>query len=59
MEKIPDRVPSCGSLRRKGEVSLGSLFKMIAAIAEASGCVVVTANEKDFAGLKIVNPMRP
>ena len=31
---------------------------MIAAIAEANGCIVVTANEKDFAGLTIVNPMR-
>jgi len=36
-----------------------ALDMMIAAVAEASGCVVVTANEKDFAGLKIVNPMRP
>ncbi len=35
-----------------------ALDTMIAAIAEASGCVVVTANEKDFAGLKILNPMK-
>jgi toxin FitB len=36
-----------------------SAFDMIiAAIAEANGCVVVTDNEKDFAGLAIVNPMR-
>jgi predicted nucleic acid-binding protein len=31
---------------------------MIAAIAEANDCVVVTENEKHFAGLKIVNPLR-
>jgi predicted nucleic acid-binding protein len=31
---------------------------MIAAIAEANDCVVVTDNEKDFAGLAIVNPLR-
>ena len=31
---------------------------MIAAIAEANDCVVVTDNEKDFAGLTTVNPMR-
>ena len=35
-----------------------ALDMMIAAVAEANGCVVVTANEKDFAGLKIVNPMK-
>ena len=36
-----------------------SPFDMIvAAIAEANGCTVATDNEKDFAGLKIVNPMR-
>lgn len=36
-----------------------SAFDMIiAAVAEANDCVVVTDNEKDFAGLKIVNPLR-
>ncbi|MGA3035684.1 MAG: hypothetical protein ABSD70_20560 [Terracidiphilus sp.] len=29
-----------------------------AAVAEANDCVVVTDNEKDFAGLKVVNPLR-
>ena len=28
------------------------------AIAEANDCVVVTDNEKDFTGLKFVNPLR-
>ena len=31
---------------------------MVAAIAGANDCVVVTDNEKDFAGLSFVNPMR-
>ena len=36
-----------------------SAFDMIiAAIAEANDCVVVTDNEKDFAGLRLVNPLR-
>jgi predicted nucleic acid-binding protein len=34
------------------------LDMIIAAIAEANGCVVVTDNEKDFAGTKFVNPLR-
>ena len=32
---------------------------ILAAIAETNGCVVVTENEKHFAGLKFINPMRP
>ena len=35
-----------------------ALDTIIAAIAEANGCVVATDNEKDFAGLKFVNPLR-
>jgi len=35
-----------------------SLDTIIAAIAEANGCVVVTDNEKDFAGVEVVNPVR-
>lgn len=35
-----------------------SLDTIIAAIAEANGCVVVTDNEKDFTGIEIINPMR-
>jgi hypothetical protein len=31
---------------------------MIAAIAEANDCIVVTDNEKHFAGVKVVNPLR-
>jgi predicted nucleic acid-binding protein len=35
-----------------------ALDMIIAAVAEANGCVVVTDNERDFAGLKFVNPLR-
>ena len=35
-----------------------ALDTMIAAIAEANDCIVVTDNEKDFAGIEIVNPLR-
>jgi predicted nucleic acid-binding protein len=35
-----------------------ALDAIIAAVAEANGCVVVTDNEKDFAGVEIVNPLR-
>lgn len=35
-----------------------ALDMIIAAIAQANGCVIVTDNEKDFAGLEIVNPLR-
>jgi predicted nucleic acid-binding protein len=35
-----------------------ALDMIIAAVAEANDCVVVTDNEGDFAGLAIANPMR-
>jgi toxin FitB len=35
-----------------------ALDMIVAAVAEANGCVVVTDNEKDFAGLKFINPLR-
>src|SRR5947209_19514865 len=34
------------------------LDMIVAAVAEANRCVVVTENERDFAGIKIVNPLR-
>jgi predicted nucleic acid-binding protein len=36
-----------------------ALDMIVAAVAEANNCTVVTDNEKDFAGLKFINPMRP
>ncbi len=35
-----------------------ALDTIIAAVAEANGCVVVTDNEADFAGVEIINPLR-
>jgi predicted nucleic acid-binding protein len=35
-----------------------ALDMIVAAVAEANDCVVVTDNEKDFVGLKYVNPLR-
>lgn len=35
-----------------------ALDMIIAAIAEANDCVLVTDNEKHFAGLKVLNPLR-
>jgi toxin FitB len=35
-----------------------ALDTIIAAVAEANHCVVVTENEKDFEGVEIVNPIR-
>ena len=35
-----------------------SLDMIIAAVAGANDCVLVTDNEKDFAGLQVVNPVR-
>lgn len=34
------------------------LDMIVAAIAEVNDCIVVTDNEKDFGGLKIINPLR-
>ena len=34
------------------------LDMIIAAVAGANDCVVVTDNEKDFVGLQIINPLR-
>ena len=35
-----------------------ALDMIIAAVAEANECIVVTDNEKHFAGLKFINPLR-
>jgi len=34
------------------------LDMILAAVAEANDCILVTDNEKHFAGLKFINPMR-
>ena len=35
-----------------------ALDTIIAAVAEANGCIVVSDNEKDFAGIEMINPFR-
>jgi predicted nucleic acid-binding protein len=35
-----------------------ALDTIIAAVAEANGCTVVTDNEKDFAGMQTLNPLK-
>jgi toxin FitB len=35
-----------------------ALDAMVAAVAEANGCVVVTGNERDFADTGFINPLR-
>lgn len=42
----------------RGGRQRSALDMILAAIAEANGCIVVTDNEKDFAGLRFINPMR-
>jgi hypothetical protein len=32
---------------------------IIAAIAESNRCVLVSDNERHFAGVKVLNPLRP
>ncbi|CAM5533339.1 PIN domain-containing protein [Mycolicibacterium aubagnense] len=43
--------------KAKGRPRSG-LDTIIAAVAEANGCVVVTDNEKDFQDIEIINPLR-
>ena len=48
-------------LRAEGKArgrSRSALDTIIAAIAEANDCIVVTDNEKDFDGVKLINPLR-
>jgi predicted nucleic acid-binding protein len=35
-----------------------ALDMIIAAVAQANDCMIATDNEKDFAGLEVVNPLR-
>jgi predicted nucleic acid-binding protein len=43
--------------RRAGR-QRNALDMIIAAVAQSNGCVLVTDNEKDFSGLKLLNPLR-
>ena len=45
--------------RTKSGRTRSPIDMILAAIAEANGCVVVTENERHFAGIPFINPMRP
>jgi hypothetical protein len=44
--------------KSKGRPRSG-LDAIVAAIADANQCVVVTDNERDFEGVEVLNPLRP
>jgi predicted nucleic acid-binding protein len=50
------RLMAEGKMRGRPRSALDTI---IAAVAEANGCVVVTANERDFVGVQALNPLRP
>ena len=61
--RLPKRFFSLRSLGAESSaaaigVKLIRLDMIIAAIAEANDCVVVTENKRDFDGIGIVNPLR-
>jgi toxin FitB len=43
---------------RASGILRGDLDMIIAAVAEANGCMVVTGNEKHFPGIDVFNPIR-
>jgi len=45
-------------LMAEGTAAGSPIDMIVAAVAEANDCIVVTENEKHFAGLKFLNPMR-
>ena len=49
------RLMAEGTVKGKPRSALDTI---IAAIAEANDCIVVTDNERDFAGIDIINPLR-
>ena|SRR5687768_1065792 len=49
------RLMADGKARRRPRSGFDTI---IAAVAEANDCIVVTDNEKDFAGIEILNPLR-
>ncbi len=53
--------PIWARLMAEGKVAgrpRSALDMIIASVAEANGCVLVTDNERDFVGLEILNPLR-
>ncbi len=51
-----------GRLMAKGKAAgrpRSGLDMIVAAVAEANNCLVVTGNERDFAGVPFMNPLKP
>ena len=48
-----------GAVSRLAKAPRDGFDTIIAAVAEANGCVVVTGNEKVFAGVQVLNPLKP
>ena len=49
------RLMADGAVRGRSRSALDTI---VAAVAEANDCIVVTDNEKDFVGVEVVNPLR-
>ena len=47
------------SEREKAKLPCAPIDMIYAAIAEANDCILVTDDEERFAGLKVINPMKP
>jgi hypothetical protein len=45
-------------MAKRAVVPRGALDTMIAVITETNDCVVLTDNERDFEGVKVINPLR-
>lgn len=43
---------------RKSGTPCSALDMIVASVAQANGCTIVTDNERDFVGLPVLNPMR-
>ena len=56
-DPCPAVAPASITDKAKGR-SRSALDTIIAAVAEANDCIVVTDNEKDFEDVQIINPLR-
>jgi toxin FitB len=43
---------------KEAGITRDAIDMIIASIAEANNCIIVTDNERDFVGLKIINPIK-
>jgi predicted nucleic acid-binding protein len=47
-----------GNIMKPAPVEVAALDAIIAAVAEAHGCAVVTDDEEDFDGTRVINLLR-